>query len=208
MTQLVLTDREPLRAALAGSRIPRRAWAEVESLVQVLEEARVALAEARHNAQSIREQAFATGYAEGAAQAQAAAARHLAEAQQVARKFAQASQQRIVTLALGILTRIAPMLGQNEWVPALLTEALGAVTAQESLRVSVAPGAVAATEAVLAQWQRQHGRLEPVRVVADPALETFGCVVESELGRIEAGLSAQLAAVGTALHTVAAGTEA
>lgn len=207
MTQLVLTDREPLRAAIAGTRIPRRAWAEVTSLVQVLEEARTALLEARRNAQSIREQAFAAGYAEGTAQAQATSAQHLAEAQHVAQKFAQASQQRIVSLALGILTRIAPLLGQGELVPALLAEALGAVTADESLRILVAPGAVAATEAVLAQWQRQHGRLEPVRVIADPTLETFGCVVESGLGRIEAGLSAQLTAVGTALNTVAAGTE-
>ena len=207
MTHLILTDREPLRAAIAGTRLPRRALAEVTNLTQVLEEARAVLAQAREHSQAIREQAFAAGYAEGAAQAQAASVRHLADTQHVAQRFVRSSQQRIVNLALGILARIAPTLGQNELVTALLAEALTAVTAEESLRVYVAPGAAAATEVALAEWQREHSRLEPVRVIADPTLETFGCVVESELGRIEAGLSAQLAAVQTALCAVASVAE-
>ena len=44
-------------------------------------------------------------------------------------------------------------------------------------------------------------------MIPDATLETFGCVVESELGRIEAGLSAQLAAVQTALCAVASVAE-
>jgi flagellar biosynthesis/type III secretory pathway protein FliH len=84
----------------------------------------------------------------------------------------------------------------------MVLEALNAVTAEQSLRVYVAPEAVAATEAVLAEWQREHARIDAPRVTADPNLEAFGCVVESELGRIEAGLTAQLAAVRDALTTV------
>jgi type III secretion protein L len=208
MTQIAMADCEALRVAVAGTRIPRRAWSEVTDLARVLHEARTVLTEAQESAKSIRERAFAQGHAEGSAAAQAASARYLLEAQHAAQEFVVASQQRIVALSLGILARIAPRLGQSELVSALVLEALNAVTGEQSLRVYVAPEAVAATEAVLAQWQREHARIEAPRVTADPSLEAFGCVVESELGRIEAGLTAQLTAVGDALTTVVGGARA
>jgi type III secretion protein L len=208
MTQIAVADCEALRVAMAGTRIPRRAWSEVTDLARVLHEARTVLTEAQETAKSIRERAFAQGYAEGSAEAKAASARYLLDAQHAAQEFVGASQQRIVALSLGILGRIAPRLGQGELVSAMVLEALNAVTGEQSLRVYVAPEAVAATGAVLAEWQREHARIEAPRVTADPNLEAFGCVVESELGRIEAGLTAQLAAVHDALTTVVGGPRA
>ena len=208
MTQIAVADCEALRVAVAGTRIPRRAWSEVTDLARVLHEARTVLTEAQETAKSIRERAFAQGYAEGSAAAKAASARYLLDAQHAAQEFVGASQQRIVALSLGILGRIAPRLGQSELVSAMVLEALNAVTGEQSLRVYVAPEAVAATEAVLAEWQKEHARIEAPRVTADPTLEAFGCVVESELGRIEAGLAAQLAAVHDALTKVVGGPRA
>jgi flagellar biosynthesis/type III secretory pathway protein FliH len=204
MTHIALADREPLRMAVAGSRIPSRAWSEVQDLAQVMEEARATLAEARASAKAIREKAYTEGYAEGASRAQRAAARHLLDAQRAAQEFVEASQQRIVALALGILDRIAPRLNQSELVTSMVLEALSSFTGEQSVRVFVAPGAVAATEAAVVEWQREHARLEAPRVTADPTLEVFGCVVESEIGRIEAGLAAQLAGVREALTAIAA----
>ena len=204
MTDIALVDREPLRIAVVGTRIPRRAWSEVSELTGVLQEARDVLARAQEAASTIREQAYAEGLAAGTARAQALSARYMVEAQQAARDFVQSSQQRIVTLSLAILAHIAPRLGQGELVPALVLEALNAAATDQHLRVYVAPEAVATTQAALEQWQREHGRIDPPEVVADPNLEAFGCVVESELGRIEAGLTSQLENVRERLTTVAA----
>ena len=204
MTNIALVDREPVRAAVVGTRIPRCAWSEVTELTNVLREARDVLARAQAAASTIREQAYAEGLAAGTARAQALSARYLVEAQQAALEFVQSSQQRIVTLSLAILAHIAPRLGQGELVPALVLEALNAAATDQHLRVYVAPEAVAATQAVLEQWQREHGRIDPPEVVADPNLEAFGCVVESELGRIEAGLMSQLENVREGLATAAA----
>ena len=154
MTDIALVDREPLRAAVAGTRIPRRAWTDVNELANVLQEARDVLAHAQEAAGSIREQAYAEGFAAGTARAQAVSARHMVDAQQAAQEFVQSSQQRLVNLALAILTRIAPRVGQSELVPALLLEALNAVTADQLLRVYVAPDAVEASQALLEQWRR------------------------------------------------------
>jgi flagellar biosynthesis/type III secretory pathway protein FliH len=42
-----------------------------------------------------------------------------------------------------------------------------------------------------------------VELVIDPQLDPMACIVETELGRIEVGLSAQLEAVRTTLSAVA-----
>jgi flagellar biosynthesis/type III secretory pathway protein FliH len=201
MTRIALTDCSSLRIAVTGSRIPRRAWAETSDLSRMLQEAKAILAEAHEAAQSIREEAYAAGHAEGVAQAQALSARHLVDAQRVALEFVEASQQRIVALAFGILARVAPRFDQSELVAALLLQALNAATKEQPLRVYVAPEALDATSAVLAQWQREHVLPEAPRVIEDPGLEPFGCIVESDLGRIDAGLGTQLAAMHDALAT-------
>src|ERR1700735_1289537 len=203
MSIIALSDSSSLRVAVAGTRIQRRAWAEITDLSGVLEEAKAVLTEAHEAAKAIREQGYAEGYAYGSAQAQARFARQLVDAQRVAMEFVGASQQRIVALSLRILARVAPSLGQSDLVPALLLEALKAATTEQPLRVYVAPGAMDATRAVLAEWQREHGLMEMPRVIEDPGLEPFGCIVESDLGRIDAGLHTQLAAVRDALTATA-----
>jgi flagellar biosynthesis/type III secretory pathway protein FliH len=203
MTHIAIADCCALRVAVAASRIPGRAWGEIADLSRVLQEAKTILAEAQEAAKSIRERAHAEGYAQGAAKAQALSARHMVEAQRVALGFAEASQQRIVALSLGILARVAPRFGQNELVPALLHEALKAATTEHPLSVYVAPEAMDATRAMLAEWQREHALTEAPRVIEDPGIEPFGCIVESALGRIDAGLGTQLAAVRDILDTAA-----
>ena len=64
-----------------------------------------------------------------------------------------------------------------------------------------------ATAAMLDRWRNQHPQVETAQVSVDPHLEPFTCVVESELGRIEAGLPAQLEAVRDRLSAAAVRTE-
>ena len=208
MTQIALSHSESLRVAVAGTRIPARARSDVTAVANLLQEAKAVLAEAHGTAQSIREKARAAGYAEGTARAQAMTARHLLEAQRNVQEFVAASQERIVTLALAILVRIAPRLGPSELVPALVLEALNGVTADQSLRIHVHPEAVGATIAALSDWQREHSRIEAPQVIPDATLDAFGCVVESEFGRVEAGLTAQLSTIRDALACVAGGSGA
>jgi flagellar biosynthesis/type III secretory pathway protein FliH len=116
-------------------------------------------------------------------------------AQRKARAFVEAAkEQHIIGLAIVIVTRIAPKLGEARLVAALLAEALSTLGGQREIRVSVRHAAVTATRAMLAQWQQAHPEAM-VQVLVDPELEPFGCVIESEQGRIELGLHKQLEAV-------------
>jgi type III secretion protein L len=203
MTHIVLTDREAVLTAVAGRRIPRRAWADTSEMSRLLFEAGNIVRDAERRADEVIEQARAEGYAQGLAQAESLMAQHLLDAQRQAHEFLGASQQRVVALAVAILERIAPTLGEPEVVAALAEEALSTLQAEKYLRIRVTAPAADATREMLENWRSEHPQVETAQILIDPHLAPFTCVVESELGRIEAGLSAQLDAIRAKLMAVA-----
>jgi type III secretion protein L len=203
MTHIVLTDREAVLTAVAGRRIPRRAWADTSEMSRLLFEAGNIVRDAERRADEVIEQARAEGYAQGLARAESLMAQHLLDAQRQAHEFLGASQQRVVALAVAILERIAPTLGEPEVVAALAEEALSTLQAEKYLRIRVTAPAADATREMLENWRSEHPQVETAQILVDPHLAPFTCVVESELGRIEAGLSAQLDAIRAKLMAVA-----
>jgi flagellar biosynthesis/type III secretory pathway protein FliH len=200
---IVLTESEPLLTAVAGQRIPRRAWAQVSELNGLLCEAGRILQTAKRQAELLQRRAYFDGRAAGVAHAQAEAVKHILEAQKQARELVAASELRIVELAISIVARIVPRLDQGELVAALAAEGLAAIREERHICVRISSGAEKSTRAMLDRWQATHPEVETVELVIDPQLDLMACVVETELGRIEVGLSAQLEAVRTTLAAVA-----
>ncbi len=198
-TSIGLTRRASVLTAVEGTRIPRDAWSSVKDLADVLHEANRVLESAHAEAQSVLKNAYEEGYTAGKTAAQAEIIRHLLGAQHTAREFVAASEERLVSLAVAILLRIAPKLGKGDLVAALAHEAVSTLHAERHLRVCVAPQAFEATREMLEQWQRAHPEVETVAVESHAELDAFACVVESELGRLEASLPMQLAAIHDAL---------
>jgi type III secretion protein L len=197
-----------LLTAVAGQRIPRRAWAQVSELNGLLSEAGRVLQTAKRQAELLQRRAYFDGRAAGIAHAQSEAIRHVLEAQKQARDLVAASELRVVELAVAIVARIAPRLDQGELVAALAAEALAAIREERHICVKISSAAEKSTRAMLDRWQGAHPEVETVELVIDPLLDPMACVVETELGRIEVGLSAQLEAVRTTLAAVAAGPSA
>jgi type III secretion protein L len=201
---IALTDSEPLLTAVAGQRIPRRAWGQVSELNGLLSEAGRILQTAKRQAELLQRRAYFDGRAAGVAHAQSEAIKHVLEAQKQARELLAASELRIVELAVSIVARIAPRLDQGELVSALAAEGLAAIREERHICVRISSAAEKSTRAMLDRWQGAHPEVETVELVIDPLLDPMACVVETELGRIEVGLSAQLETVRTTLAAVAA----
>jgi flagellar biosynthesis/type III secretory pathway protein FliH len=203
MASIALTDRAPVLMAVEGTRIPRRAWSCMAELAQLLTDAGEIVRAAELQADEVRRKAQAEGFAAGIAQAEAHMTEHVLETQRAAREFNLASEKRIVALALSVIERIAPTLGEERLVAALAAEALRGVLSERHLRLYVPPAAEESTRQIVEAWQREHPEIETAQVHADPNLQPFCCVLESELGRIEAGLAAQLDSVREILNTAA-----
>jgi type III secretion protein L len=201
---IALTDSEPLLTAIAGQRIPRRAWAEVNDLNGLLSEAGRVLQTAKRQAELLQRRAYFDGRAAGVAHAQSEAIKHVLDAQKQARDLVAASELRIVELAVSIVTRIAPRLDQGELLAALAAEAMAAIRDERHICIRTSSAGEKSTREMLERWQAAHPEIETVELVIDPQLDPMACVVETELGRIEVGLSAQLEAIRTSLAAVAA----
>ena len=139
----------------------------------------------------LQRRAYMDGHAAGFAKAQAETVRQALEAQAKARELVDASQEQIVNMALACVQRVASTLGPGNVVTALLSDALKEIKTERKLQVSVSQSAAKATRAMLARWQQEHPHVV-VAVLVDRRLEPFGCEIQSELGRIELGLSKQL----------------
>jgi type III secretion protein L len=203
LTAIAITESEPILTAIAGQRIPRRAWAEVNQLNNLLSEAARILQSAKRQAELLQRRAYFDGRAAGLAHAQSEAVKHVLEAQKQARDLVAASELRIVELAVSIVARIAPRLGQGELVAALAAEGLAAIQEERHVCVRISSAAEKATRAMLDRWQLAHPEVETIDMVIDPSLDPMVCVIETELGRIEVGLPVQLETVRTALNAVA-----
>jgi type III secretion protein L len=203
LTAIAITDSEPILTAIAGQRIPRRAWGEVTQLNNLLSEASRILQSAKRQAELLQRRAYFDGRAAGLAHAQSEAIKHVLEAQRQARELVAASELRIVELAVSIVARIAPRLDQGDLVAALAAEGLAAIQEERHVCVRISSAAEKATRAMLDRWQLAHPEVETIDMVIDPSLDPMACVIETELGRIEVGLPVQLEAVRTALNAVA-----
>ena len=203
MTAIAMTDSEPILTAVAGQRIPRRAWADVTELNNLLSEAGRILQSAKRQAELLQRRAYFDGRAAGLAHAQSEAIKHVLEAQKQARELVAASEARIVELAVAIVARIAPKLDQAELVTALAAQGLAAIQEERHVCVRISSAAEKYTRAMLDRWQLAHPEVETIDLVIEPSLDPMACVIETELGRIEVGLPTQLETVRTALIAVA-----
>jgi type III secretion protein L len=203
LTAIAITDSEPILTAIAGQRIPRRAWGEVTQLNNLLSEASRILQSAKRQAELLQRRAYYDGRAAGLAHAQSEAIKHVLEAQKQARELVAASEARIVELAVSIVARIASKLDHGELVAALAAQGMAAIQEERHVCVRISSAAEKCTRAMLDRWQLEHPEVETIDMVIEPSLDPMACVIETELGRIEVGLPTQLEAVRTALIAVA-----
>ena len=195
MTSIAITDSQAMLTAVAGQRIPRRAWGDVTQLSNVLTEADRTLQSAKRQAELLQRRAYFDGRAAGISNAQSEAIKHILDAQRQARELLSSADAQIIELAVAIVERMAPRLGQNDLLASLAAEGLAAIRQERHITVRIGSSAEKPVRAMLDKWQLEHARVDKVDMVIDPALQAMACVIETELGRIEVGLQGPLAAI-------------
>jgi flagellar biosynthesis/type III secretory pathway protein FliH len=169
--------------------------------------ARVATARAeadaiRAQAVAARDEAIRQGRAEGRAEGAAEIAALIAAARAEADRVREASTPTAIALAVKMAEQI---VGRAVTLaPELMADIAGAALDAcrprgDWVRVRVHPDdapAVTARRDALAARAPQGAALE---IVADEAIERFGCVIETAVGRVDARLETQLAALERAL---------
>jgi type III secretion protein L len=174
-------------------------------------DAEQAMAAARAQAGAIVEEARAAfeserkrGYEEGRELARREAAQHMAE--QVARADAYFAQieGRLVALLMQAMRKIVEGYDEHERVLHCARNALAVVRNQKQLTLRVPVERAEHVRARASELLADYPGVELLDVVPDARLADDACVLESEIGTVEASTQGQLAALEGALRKVQA----
>ncbi len=182
-------------AAIPGQKVVKKeifsATLEARDIVQMArQQAAEVLEEAGRQREAILAKAREDGYEEGLRQWNAA----LASAHEAAAKLEKDYEAELVRLAVRIAEKIigGQLASAPETIVGIVREALRSVRRERSLSIQV-------NSAHLEEVRRHIGKLEEVvgssrdiHIVANDSVAPGGCIVESDLGVIDARLETQL----------------
>lgn len=142
------------------------------------------------------------GYAEGRAQAGTEAAEQMLE--HVARgiDYFAGIEGRMTELVLQAMRRLVADYSERERVVMVVRGALAAVRGQTQVILRVAPDRVELLRSALDELLTAFPSIGHIDLQADARLRDDGCVVETEIGVVEASIEAQLEAMRRAFAKV------
>lgn len=155
----------------------------------------VAHAEAEYAAERER------GYREGLQQAQVEMSARIGAATAAGDRHLAALEQQLGDIVLEAVRKILRDYDRGELTRQLATEALRRVRGAQRVTLRVAPGNAEGLEAQLRERFPEFGFLE---VKSDPGLSDDACVLESDLGIVDASIDTQLNALHSLLRSALA----
>lgn len=181
----------------AGARVIKAA--EVARLLEaneVLEAARERAAAIVREAETAFEQRKAEGYAQGLEEGRAEHAEKLMETAMASVAFIEGMERTLVDVIGEALRKVMGDMDAEERIVRIVRNALNGIRGQQSVTLRVAPDDEPAVRRDLAALLDASGRDNGfLRLVADPRLQRGGCLLESELGVVDAGVETQLRAL-------------
>ena len=199
-----LSPTRTLQARLApGTRIVRAAdvaaWAQAEGL----------LAAARAQADAIlagAEEALAAervrGYAEGLAEARMEQVEKMMDTVGRTVDYFAAVEGDMVALVMGAVRKIIDGYGDHERVLLVVRNALAVVRNQKQMTLRLPPAQVDAVRARVNELLAAYPGVGYLDIVADARLQGDACILESEIGLVEASIDGQVAALEGAFRKV------
>lgn len=185
-----------------ASRIIKHDVAEArEEAVRIRQDAESAAAELRESArvdgERLREEARRQGYDDGAT----AFTERLLAIQDLRRRMLEENRDQLLRLSVKVAQKILgrEIATDSAVVGDLVIKALRGMPHQGRLRIRVRP---ADLEAIRSQRERlfeEIGRRDEIELTEDASIQDGGCVVESDLGIIDARLETQLRVLEKAL---------
>ncbi|MCL2001648.1 MAG: HrpE/YscL family type III secretion apparatus protein [Planctomycetes bacterium] len=164
-----------------------------------LVETREALAQARTEAEGIRKKAEDAyeerrreGFAEGLLEGKAELAAQLLETLTASVDQVAAMESQLVDVVIQSVRAILGSFDHEELVAKVVANALRLVRDEKKILLRVAAGDADAVTARLEDICRRYPGMGRVDVAADPALMPGGCVLETEIGVVDASLDRQL----------------
>lgn len=191
-----------VRPAPAARVIPAEQYQRYLAVEEVMTQARAAAAALEADQQRAYQQACERGYAEGAAAAQAAAAEQMMATVARTIDYFAAVEQRMTDLLLEAMQRLLAGYSERERAAMIVRSALAVVRNQKQVTLRVAPEQLELLQSLSSDILADFPGIGYLDVQADSRLQGEACIVETEIGIVEASLQAQINALRSALERV------
>ncbi len=199
-----LTPRRTLQARIApGTRVLPAAeivaWTQSEGLVAAAQaQAEAILA----GAQAAYEQECQRGHADGLAEAKMAQAEKMIETIGRTVDYFGQVEADMVALVMGAVRKIVDDYDDSARVLIVVRNALSVVRNQKQMTLRLHPQQVEVVRARINDLLSAYPGVGYLDIVADARLGPHACILESEIGLVEASIEGQIAALETAFQKV------
>jgi len=190
------------RIAATSGVVPReaiQAFAEVEATLDAARDEAARLAQA---SQSAYEAERRRGYADGMAQAREEQAERMIEVVGRTVDYFERIEQRMVTLVTDAVRRITSEAPDRERVLAVIRSVLSVVRNQKEMTLRLNPAQVDGVQVHLNDLLLTYPGTGYIDLMPDSRIAMDACILESEMGFVEASLEGQLRAMRTVFERV------
>ena len=167
----------------------------------LLDAAREKAAEMERAALEAYEEKKEEGYQDGLEEGKLEHAEKMMETIISSVEFIESIESTLVSVVNQSIRKIIGDMGDKERIVAIVRNALNVVRGQQKVTVRVAPADEAAVLEAMAGMTASSSSSSFMTVIADARLEQDSCIIESELGVVDASLSTQLKALENAFKS-------
>jgi type III secretion protein L len=161
----------------------------------ILDEARAEAARIVADARQVYEQERQRGFDEGSEQAKLEMAERMMDAVGSVVDYLGTIEHDMVEVVGRAMERILGEMGDKEVITRVVKNALAAVRNEKHLTLRVAPEQVAPVKERMNEILKGYPIIVDVQVMGDGRLGKTGCILESEIGVIDASLDGQIEAL-------------
>jgi type III secretion protein L len=195
MGLVFLIDRPGYRLASDRKVLKRGEAMVIEQITHAYVRAQGEIASSLRNLQSVCAKATEDAYQKGLAKAEHEAAMRWTLVEVERLTLLKSMQPALAELVVDAVMLLAKGLDREALMARAMELLQNSLRGASWARLRVHPDATQAAEAALNDLSRNSGLGKLARVVADASLPEDGCVLESDLGKVDASLSTQLQAI-------------
>ena len=199
MGLVFLIDRPGYRVATDRKVLKRDEVAVIEEITRAFVRAQGEINSALANVEKACAKATDDAYRKGMAQAESEAVNRWTLAEVQRRILLKSMQPALSEIIADAVSLLAKDVDRQAFLAKALDALQGPLRSLTWARMRVHPDRVQIAEAALARFDAQTGLGKLARVIPDVTLDQDGCLLESELGTLDASLSTQLAAIRAAV---------
>ena len=140
------------------------------------------------------------GYQDGLLEGQMNIAEQMMDTVGQAVDYFASIEKKVTDTVLVALQKIIGEIDEQELIHKVVHNALGVVRNQQQVTLRVSPEQLETVRGTLDKIMGDYPGISYIDVVGDARLEQGGCILESEMGIVDASLDVQLAAIRKALE--------